>query len=139
MSATCDSGLLTNVQFNYCNHDVIYVDLPAPTNVKATVITSNSVEITWDQSSTVSGYLISCNTVDSNTSNRYEIVNSNSATGHTLTNLEENTQYTITVQSISNDDKKSVPSNEIPITTHIDGKSISPMHYVHVYVPNIIG
>ena len=110
------------MRFNRCNHGVIYVDSPAPTNVRATVITSHSVEITWDQSSTVSGYLISYNADNSNTSSRNVPVNSSSVAGHILTNLEESTQYAITVQSISNGNQKSVYSNKVPVTTHTDGK-----------------
>ena len=134
MSATCDSGLLTNVQFNYCNHDVIYVDLPAPTNVRAIIITSHSVEVTWDQSSTVSGYLISYNTVDSY---RSVTVSNSGTTGHILTNLKESTQYTITIQCISNDDKQSVHSNEVTVTTHIDGKS-ALCACTSMHVPDIV-
>jgi len=100
-----------------------YVDLPSPTNVKATVLTPRSVEVTWDQSSSssVTGYLISYITTAPYTSGGSVTVNGGSTTSGTLTNLEENILYTITVQAINND-ARSVNSNEVSVTTYTDGK-----------------
>ena len=97
----------------------MYIDLPAPTNVRATVLTSYSVEVNWDQLSDVNGYLICYN---SNASNKRLLVNGDSATSHTLTNLQQNTQYTISVQANSGDNRMSVKSNEVSVTTYADGK-----------------
>ena len=100
----------------------MYIDLPAPTNVRATVLTPYSIEINWDQLYDVTGYLICYN---SNASNKRLLVNSGSATSLTVTNLEQNTQYTITVQANSSDNRMSVKSNEVSVTTYADGKRSS--------------
>ena len=100
-----------------CLH--VYVDLSAPNNVRAQVLTPHSVKVTWDQSSDVTSYLISYTTTGSSTS---VTVNDGSTTSYTLTNLEQNTQYIITVQAKSSDNKLSIKSNEISVTTYVDGK-----------------
>ena len=97
----------------------MYIDLPAPTNVRATVLTPYSVEVNWDQLSDVNGYLICYN---SNASNARILLSGGSATSLTLTNLEQNTQYTITVQANSSDNIMSVKSDEVSVTTYADGK-----------------
>ena len=48
------------------------------------------------------------------------IVKGGSATFHTLTNLEGNTPYIITVQATASDSRKSALSSKVPIRT---GKS----------------
>ena len=96
-----------------------------PINLRATVLTPRSIEVTWDQSSSsdVTGYLISYSTTASYTSGGSVTVNGGSTTSGTLTNLEENTLYTITVQSTSNSiSGMSVNSNEVSITTYTDSK-----------------
>ena len=95
----------------------MYVGLPAPTNVKATVLTPNSVEVTWDQSSDVTGYLISCTSPASYAGNENVIVNDGDATSYTLTNLIENTPYNITVQGVTRDGRKSDCSITVSLTT----------------------
>ena len=100
--------------------DVLYVDLPAPTNVRATVISHCKVEVTWDQLSDATEYIISYSTTASHISDGNVIVKGGSATCHIFTNLEEDTPYTITVQAISGDSRKSTLSNEVSIRT---GKS----------------
>ena len=95
-----------------------------PTNVKATVITSRSVEITWSHSSSsdTTGYLISYTTTASYTSGGSVTVNGGSTTSGTLTNLEEDTLYTITVQATTSDNRMSTNSNEVSVRTYTDGK-----------------
>ena len=95
-----------------------------PTNVKATVITSRSVEITWSHSSSsdVTGYLISYTTTASITSGGSVTVNGGSTTSGTLTNLEEDTLYTITVHATTSDNRMSANSNEVSVRTYTDGK-----------------
>ena len=94
-----------------------------PTNVRATVLTSRSVEVTWtvSSSSDVTGYLISYTTtasyVNMNDRSKSVMVIGNSAT---LTNLEEGTLYTIIVQAISNNGNAN--SNAVSVTTYTDGK-----------------
>ena len=94
-----------------------------PTNVRATVLTPRSVEVTWtlSSSSDVTGYLISYTTTASYTSGGSMMVSGNSATRGTLNNLEENTLYTITVQAtVSNG--MSANSTAVSVTTYTDGK-----------------
>jgi len=89
---------------------------------------STSVVVMWDQSPStdVTGYLISYSTDASyvNESDRIRsvMVTGRSTTSVTLTNLEENTPYTITVQSDSSIDGVSVPSNVVSVITLTDGK-----------------
>ena len=49
-------------------------------------------------------------------------VDGGSATSHTLTNLEKDTPYTITVQATTSDNRMSVNSNEVLVRTYTDGK-----------------
>ena len=70
-----------------------YTATQPPTNVRATVLTPRSVEVTWSVSSSsdVIGYLISYTTNASYTSGDSVTVNGRSTTSHTLSNLEEDT------------------------------------------------
>ena len=106
-------------------YDVIYVDLPVPNNVRATVLSDyTSVEVTWDQLSEATEYTIfykipfifnfSRRSDDSRT------VKGASTTSYILTNLERNTPYIITVQATGSNGRKSALSNQVSITT---GKS----------------
>ena len=102
----------------------IYTAVPPATNVRASVLTPHSVEVTWDPSpsSKVTGYLISYTTSVSYTSGRKVTVNGHDTTSHTLTNLEENTLYAITVRATTNDNRMSAYSNEVSVTTYTDSK-----------------
>ena len=91
------------------------------------MLTANSVVVMWDQSPStfVTGYLISYST-DASYINESDRMRSVMVTGHrttsvTLTNLEENTPYTITVQSDSSDGP-SAPSDALSVKTLTDGK-----------------
>ena len=103
---------------------IIYVDILPPTNVRATIVSSRSIQITWEPSpsSNVTGYLISYATTASYTSGGSVTVNGGSITSHTLTNLEEYTLYTITVQATTSDNRMSANSNEVSVRTYTDGK-----------------
>ena len=103
---------------------IIDIDVPPPTNVRATVVTSRSIQITWERSSSsgVTGYLISYTTTASYTSGGSVTVNGGSTTSGTLTNLEEDTLYTITVQATTSDNRMSANSNEVSVRTYTDGK-----------------
>ena len=83
------------------------------------MLTPYSVEVNWDQTSDATGYLISYNSTASNGS---ELVKGGSTTTHTLTNLEQKTQYTITVEATGSDDRMSAKSDEKFLTTFADGK-----------------
>ena len=100
------------------------VDVLPPTNVRATVVTSHSIHITWEPSSSsdITSYLISYTTNASYTSGGSMTVNDGSTTSDTLTNLEEDTLYTITVQATTSDNRMSANSNKVSVTTHTDGK-----------------
>ena len=99
-----------------------YIATQPPTNVRATVLTSHSVRVTWTVSSSpdVTGYLISYTTTASYTSGGSVTVNGRSTTSHTLSNLEEGTFYTITVQANSNNGNAN--SDPVSVTTYTDGK-----------------
>ena len=103
---------------------LINLDPPAPTNVRAVRITSHSIEVKWDQSSSsdVTGYIISYNATDSHSSSDRMSVNGGSATSHTLTNMKENTSYIVTVQATTSDNRMSADSNEVLVRTYTDGK-----------------
>ena len=91
------------------------------------MLTVTSVVVMWDQSlsTDVTGYLISYSTDASYISEsdrmRSVMVTGHSTTNITLTDLEENTPYTITVQSNSSG-RLSAPSVVVSVTTLTDGK-----------------
>jgi len=87
------------------------------------VLSPRSVEVTWDQSTSpvVIGYLISYDTTASYTSGGSVMVDGGSVVSGTLTNLEENTPYTIIVQATSTD-VMSGNSTEVSVMTLSDGK-----------------
>ena len=98
----------------------MYIGLPAPTTVRATVLSHCSVKVTWDELSDASEYIISYSTTASNISDGNVTVKGGSTTCHTLTNLEGNTPYIITVQATASDSRKSALSSKVSIRT---GKS----------------
>ena len=113
------------VQFYY-GVTIICVDLSAPTNVRAAIVTPRSIQITWEPSlsSDVIGYLILYTTTASYTpsSNGGMRVDGHNTTSSTLTDLEEDTLYTITVQATTSDNRMSANSNEVSVRTYTDGK-----------------
>ena len=98
----------------------------APTNVSARVLSPRSVEVTWNPShpslTDVTSYIISYTTTAAYAVNGNLTVIGSSTTDATLTDLEENTQYTITIQAISAREVISGDSNEVSVTTYTDGK-----------------
>ena len=116
--------------YDTCNVGIICVDIPPPTNVSATVVSSRSIQITWSQSPpsqpsdvTINGYLISY-TVDVNyTSGGTTTVNNDSITTGMLTGLEEDTLYTITIKATTNDSNRmSSASTAVSVRTYTDSK-----------------
>ena len=102
----------------------MYFVTDAPSNVSATVLTSRSVEVTWDAfpvSSGVTGYNISYTTTALYTSGGSVMVNDVTTASYTFADFEEYTNYTITVRATSNSGM-SENSNEVLITTYTDGK-----------------
>ena len=110
--------LCTSYLFTYS----VTAQTQPPTNVRATVLTPRSVEVTWtaSTSSDVTSYLISYTTDASYTSGNSVTVTGRSTTSHTLSNLEEGTFYTITVRAISNNGNAN--SDPVSVTTYTDGK-----------------
>ena len=87
-------------------------------------MTSRSVEVTWGAfpvSSGITGYLIAYTTTASYASGDSVMVNGAATASYTFTDLEEYTNYTITVRATSNSGM-SESSNEVLITTYIAGK-----------------
>ena len=103
---------------------IIFVGLSPPTIDRATVLTPRSVRVTWTVSSSpdVTGYLISYTTIVEYTSDGSVTVNGGDTTSGTLTDLEENTLYTITVQATASGNRMSGNSNVVSVTTYTDGK-----------------
>ena len=104
----------------------MYIGLLAPTNVRATILTPRSVQVTWipSSSSDVTGYLISYTTNASyiSVNNRSRSMMIDNTTTGTLTDLEEGTTYTITVQATASNNIKSGNSNAETVTTQTIGK-----------------
>ena len=86
------------------------------------MLTPNSVEVTWDQLSDVTGYLISCTTTASYAGGKSAVVNDSDTTRHILTNLVENTPYDITAQGFTRDGRKGLCSNVVSVKTSTTGK-----------------
>ena len=112
------------IKFSTSNVGIIYVGVLPPTNVSATVLSTDSIQITWSPSPSdnVTGYLISYTTTDPFTSNGSVTVNGDNATSGTLTNLEEGTLYTITVEAVDNKNRTSTNSSEVSETTYTASK-----------------
>ena len=92
-------------------------------DIRVTVIKPRSIMVAWDQPSStiITGYLISYSTTALYTSGGNVMVTGRSTTTVTLTNLEEKTPYTITLQIDSNG-VLSPPSDVVSVTTLTDGK-----------------
>ena len=88
------------------------------------MLSSRSIQITWSPSPSdnVTGYLISYSTTDPFTSRGSVTVNSDSVISHTLTNLEEGTLCTITVQAVDNKNRTSANSSEVSKATYTASK-----------------
>ena len=87
-------------------------------NVTAIALTSRSVEVTWYPLYNFAGYLIIYMTDAPYTNGGNVPVNNGSTTSSILTNLEENTLYTITVLAIHD----SGTCINTLVTTFTDGK-----------------
>ena len=86
------------------------------------MLTCNSIEVTWDQSPDVTGYLISCTSTASYAGGKSVIVDGGDNTSYAFTDLIENTPYDITVQGLTRDGRKSEPSPKESIMTKVVGK-----------------
>lgn len=110
-------------QFNF---HIIYKALQLSTtgsfgNITATVLTSRSVEVTWYPLSNFTGYRILYTTNASYTDGGNVTVTDGNITSNILTNLEENTLYSITVQVIGGGCQIGDNSNVVSATTHTNG------------------
>ena len=89
------------------------------------MLTPRSVRVTWNPSSllsNVTAYLITYTTKASYTSDGNTTVNGTDTASVILTDLEEYTLYSITVQAISVNGTISSKSNEVSVTTYTDGR-----------------
>ena len=86
------------------------------------MLSPRSVEVTWDPSPDVTGYIILYTTAASYASNGSMTVSGGGTTSHALNNLEENTLYTIIVQATTSDGRIGANSNTVSVTTYTDGK-----------------
>ena len=89
------------------------------------MLTADSVEVTWDQSSDFTGYFVSCTSTASYAGAKNATLKGNEIKSCTFTKLVENTPYDIIVQGITRDGRKSDHSTEVSIMTPKDGM------YVH--------
>ena len=103
--------------------DLIHIDLLAPNNVRATVLSHSNVEVTWDQLSDATEYTISYSTTASHFRSGSITVKGGTTTSHILEHLEGSTQYNITVQATTSSSRKSAISSEVSVVTHAAGKS----------------
>ena len=97
------------------------------------MLTPHSVEVTWDQSPDVTGYLISCTSTASYAGSKNVLVNDGNTTSCILTNLVENTPYEITVQGLTKDGRRTDHSTEVSKITQKAGKS-----YIHNVSQHVI-
>ena len=108
-----------------CSLNCLYFYLDPLIGIQVTVLTPRSIEVTWSRSSSssgVTGYRILYTTTASYTSNGNVTVDGGSTRSRTLTNLEEDTLYTITVHATVGGNRASVNSNEVSVRTYTDGK-----------------
>ena len=104
----------------------MYSDLSAPTNVKATALTPHSVKVTWDRSPGATDYDISY-AVTNSEDDKTVITKKDSSMSHTITDLSDDTHYTITVKGYS-EGNESNESEQAAAKTPKVGK------YMHVYL-----
>ena len=97
--------------------------MSAPNNVRATVLSHSSVKITWDQLCDATQYIVSYSTIASHISGESVTVKDGNTSSYTLTNLEQNTTYTITMQAAASDGRMSALSSIVSVRTHAAGKS----------------
>ena len=86
------------------------------------MLAPDSVEVTWDQSFDVTGYLISCTSYASYAGAKKPIVNGGDTTSYTIIDMLENTPYNISLQGLTRDGRKSDHSAEVSIITQKAGK-----------------
>ena len=101
----------------------LLVGVDPPNNVKATVLAAKIIEVSWDPfvSEEVTGYLITYSTTVVYARGDSITVHGNNASKLVLRNLEEDTLYSITIQSISSN-KVSGPSNVVSVITWTSSK-----------------
>ena len=108
----------------FSSYDVCSYVVDAPSNVRATVLTSQSIEVSWDAfsaSSGITGYLISYTTDASYTTGGTVNITDVNIASYNLTDLEEGTHYTINVQAVSSTGM-SDNGTEVSLITYTAGK-----------------
>ena len=110
-----NSNIKVNLHINFCSLAIpkLFTNLCmylAPTNVRATVLTPDSVEVTWDQSSSATGYAISY--AATAIEDKRVTVTRDCSMSQILTDLKDDTEYTISVQGTTNDGNKDLESDK---------------------------
>ena len=119
--------LLLNKLYSYNIRTYVITDLfvgvDPPNNVKSIVLAPRIIEVSWDPiiSEEVTGYFITYTTSVPHARGSNITVYGNNISKTTLKNLEEDTLYSITVQSVS-ENNISGPSNMVSATTWSTGK-----------------
>lgn len=122
------------VHVYYINHYTYFlVGIDPPNNVEATVLAPKIIGVSWDpiESTEVTGYLITYTTAAAYARGNNVTVYGHNVSKVLLKNLEENTLYSITVQSISAN-KVSGPSNVVSAVTWSTGQCIRVM-FIYTY------
>ena len=119
VQAVCDANSVStwaNASFTTLNEDV--PTCPAPTNVAANDITTNSAVITWNQEpNTASSWTV---LYKQTVASSWETATANTMS-HTLSGLIPDTQYDVQVMANCDNDMQSAASETIHFTTQADG------------------
>ena len=120
-----------------CKNFASYVRsvIDAPSNVRATVLTSQSIDVSWDAfsaSSGVTGYFISYTTNALYTTGGTVNITDVNTASYILTDLEEDTHYTINLRAVSNSGK-SDNGTEVSLITYTAGKCHIMYRICHYY------
>lgn len=101
----------------------MFTGVDPPNNVKVTVLEPRIIQVSWDPftSQEVTGYLITYTTTVVYTTGRNVTIDGRNVSKFLLRDLEEDTSYNITVQSVS-EDKVSGPSKMMSLITWTSGK-----------------
>lgn len=101
----------------------LFVGVDPPNNVKAIVLAPKVIEVSWDPftSKEITGYLIKYSTTAVYAKGSNVTMYGHNVSKSLLENLEEDTLYSITIQSVSNNEV-SGPSNVVSAITWTSSK-----------------
>ena len=99
----------------------MYIELPAPINVRATASSLHNVDVTWDKlSDHFTSYLIS---YTNTATDKCSEINCGNRASFCFDNMKQNTEYIITVQAITIDNRTSAKSKAVSVRTYGNGKN----------------